>query len=75
MGKILRLTIFLEDWDENAWQTLDRGLSRYPGITAPGVDMPSGRLQMVYDPKVISKVDILDHVSELGYRFTEVIEG
>lgn len=70
MGEESRtLRICLKKISDNSWKELEDGLSKYSGITCPGLDVPSKILEMTYEPKIISKKKILGLVKKLGYEF------
>lgn len=66
-----RLSIVLREIRDNSYEELERELGRISGVTAPGLDVPTRRLELLYDPQRVSRDDILTVIRSLGYEWIE----
>lgn len=69
-----RLRIYVQEIGLDSYAELERELS-IKGITNPGLDEPTQKLEMIYDEESVTKETILNIVVEkLGYRVSSVID-
>lgn len=69
-----RLKIYLYEIGPDSYAELERALS-IEGITNPGLDEPTRKLEMLYHEEFITKETILNIVVEkLGYRISSVVD-
>jgi Cu+-exporting ATPase len=54
----------------NCAQTIEKGVSRMPGVTTANVNFAAEKLSVVYDPDQVKSDELVARVSELGYRAT-----
>jgi hypothetical protein len=68
--KLSRLAIILDNIHRGSHLELERELSHLRGVTCPGLEEATRRLELSYDARHISKTEILDVVRRLGYAWT-----
>ena len=66
------LKIVLKKISKRSYLELDKIFSSMEGITCPGLDVPTKKFEMSYDPSIISKEKILKILKRLGYGIEKI---
>ena len=53
---------------------VERGLGKMPGVESATVNLPLARGVVIYDPAVVSAVQILAKVEDIGYGAEQIPE-
>lgn len=67
-----RLSVILDSITSSSYREMEDHFEQFAGVTNPGLDVPTLRLEMVYQPATVGKDFLLGEVAALGYEFGDV---
>lgn len=56
-------------------KTIQQALQRHAGVHEVEVDFPSGQASVLYDPAAVKIRELVDTITEMGYRPTGFTQG